>query len=87
MLAIGSGKARLTDTGVAIDLIQTLALVLTRVACTVLNVDVTFVSCPTGLANTLVSEELVDAHASDAGIACTEVDLRLTTLASESVGT
>ena len=32
-------------------------------------------------------EELVDAHASDAGIVCTEVDLRLTTLALESVGT
>ena len=32
-------------------------------------------------------EELVDTHASDAGIACTEVDLRLTALASESVGT
>ena len=32
-------------------------------------------------------EELVDAHASDAGIICTEVDLRLTTLALESVGT
>ena len=41
-------------TGVAY-LIQTLALVLTRVACTVLNVDVTVVSCPAGLANTLVS--------------------------------
>jgi hypothetical protein len=87
VLAIGPGEARLTDTGVAIDLIQTFALVLTRVACTVLNVDVTLVSCPTGLANTLVSEELVDAHASDAGILCTEVNLRLTTLASESVGT
>ena len=36
-------------------LIQTLALVLTRVARTVLNVDVTLVSLPTGLANTLVS--------------------------------
>jgi len=87
VLAIGSGEARLTDTGVAINLIQTLALVLTRVACTVLNVDVTLVSCPAGLANTLVSEELVNAHASDAGIVCTEVDLSLTTLASESVGT
>ena len=32
-------------------------------------------------------EELVDTHASDAGILCTEVNLRLTTLASESVGT
>lgn len=32
-------------------------------------------------------EELVDAHASDAGIVCTEVDLCLTTLAGESVWT
>ena len=36
-------------------LIQTLALVLTRVACTVLDVDVTIVTGPPGLANTLVS--------------------------------
>ena len=73
VLAIGPSEARLTDTGVAINLdiyvmyeilnmwtgvgylIQTLALVLTRVACTVLNVDVTLVACPAGFANTLVS--------------------------------
>ena len=32
-------------------------------------------------------EELVDTHASGAGIRITEIDLSLTTLAGESVGT
>lgn len=86
-MAVLASEARLTETSVAIVIINTLAIILTGRVGTVINVDVTVRSRPARLTDTLISEQLVHTLASDTGVWVTQVHLLLTPLASEASGT
>ena len=87
MLTTLASEARLTDAGVAVDIVSAESIILTRIAGTVINIDVTVHPCPSWLADTFVSEQLVHAFSPDAGVRVTEVHLLLASLASEASGT
>ena len=87
MLTALTSEARLTDAGVAIDIIGAEAVILTRVAGAVINVDITVNPSPSWLTDTLIPEQLVHTFSSDTGIRLTQIHLGLTSLASEASGT
>ena len=87
MLATLASEARLADAGVAVDIISAEAVVLTRIAGAVINIDVTIQPSPSWLADTLVSKQLVHTFSPDAGVWVTEIHFLLTSLASEAPGT
>ena len=87
MLTALAGVAGLADARVAVDIVSAEAIVLTRVAGTVVNVDIAVKPSPARLADTLVPEQLVHTLAPHAGIGVTQVHLLLAPLASEASGT
>ena len=87
MLTALTSEPRLTDAGVAIDIISTEAVVLTRVIGAVINVDITVDPSPARLTDTLIPKQLVHTLPSDTGVRLTQVHLGLTSLASEASGT
>ena len=87
MLAILSSVARLTDTGVTIDLINTDAIILARVAVTVVDVGVTVAASPSRFTDAFIGVQLVHTHAKGTRIRVAEINLFLTALASKTIGT
>lgn len=87
MLTTLSSEARLTETGVSIDIISAETIVLTRIAGTVVNVDIAVGAGPAWLTDTLVSEQLVNTLPSDTGVWGAQVHLLLASLACEALGT
>ena len=92
MLAFLSGETWFASARKVVDLIDALAAIQTGsvVRCldvAIVNVDVAEFSGPSGLTNTLVAEQLVDAVAVHAVRRETQVDLVLAAFSGKAVGT
>ena len=87
VLAVHTSKSRFTGASVSIYLIHTQTVVLTRIAGTVINIQITVSSRPARLTDTLISKQLVNAHASNTWLIGTQINLLFTTLAVKSIGT
>lgn len=79
-----AGVARFTGTGIIVDLVGTLAVIATRLASALVDVDLASWTSPAWMTDALVVEELVHANAVQARIARAKVDLLMTTFSSEA---
>lgn len=84
MLASTADKTCLTDTFEAIDRINAFAIIFARIGRTVVQIELTFSSTPTRVTNAFVMEESVHTNTVNTGTVSTQINLLMTSFASET---